>query len=85
MEPVVRIDTAIRRCFMVIMIWRASNISQRSTTRRTMRSKPRRSGHGRTELADGRYQEAINTLNNLINTYPDSTYAAAPFPDWTSL
>lgn len=37
-------------------------------------------GTGRTELADGRYPEAINALNSLINSYPDSTYAArAPF------
>lgn len=37
-------------------------------------------GLGRTELADGRYQEAINELTNLTNSYPDSTYAArAPF------
>lgn len=37
-------------------------------------------GIGRTELADGRYQEAINALNNLISDYGESTYAArAPF------
>jgi soluble lytic murein transglycosylase len=33
-------------------------------------------GIGRTDLADTRYQEAIDTLTNLINTFPDSTYAA---------
>jgi soluble lytic murein transglycosylase len=33
-------------------------------------------GIGRTELADDRYQEALNALTNLIETYPDSTYAA---------
>jgi soluble lytic murein transglycosylase len=33
-------------------------------------------GMGRTELADGRYQEAINSLTSLINSYPDSTYSA---------
>ena len=33
-------------------------------------------GMGRTELADVRYQGAINALTNLINDYPDSTYAA---------
>ena len=33
-------------------------------------------GMGRTELADGRYQEAVNQLTNLISSYPDSTYAA---------
>ena len=37
-------------------------------------------GLGRTELADGRDQEAINELTELINNYPDSTYTArAPF------
>jgi TolA-binding protein len=37
-------------------------------------------GTGRTDLADGRYQEALNTFNNLISSYADSTYAArAPF------
>ena len=37
-------------------------------------------GMGRTDLADGRYQEAINSLTNLISTFPDSTYSArAPF------
>lgn len=33
-------------------------------------------GIGRTELADDRYQEAISALTELINDYPDSTYAA---------
>jgi soluble lytic murein transglycosylase len=33
-------------------------------------------GLGRTELADGRYQLAIETLTTLTNEYPDSTYAA---------
>jgi len=32
-------------------------------------------GMGRTELADDHYQETINSLTNLINSYPDSTYA----------
>lgn len=36
-------------------------------------------GMGRTELADGRYQEAIHALNTLINSYPDSTYAARAY------
>ncbi|MBN2114988.1 MAG: tetratricopeptide repeat protein [Anaerolineales bacterium] len=36
-------------------------------------------GIGRTELADGRYQEAINALNSLTNSYPDSTYAARAY------
>jgi soluble lytic murein transglycosylase len=37
-------------------------------------------GTGRTELADGRYPEAVNSFNSLISSYPDSTYSArAPF------
>jgi soluble lytic murein transglycosylase len=36
-------------------------------------------GTGRTELANGRYQEAINALMNLINSYPDSTYSARAY------
>jgi soluble lytic murein transglycosylase len=36
-------------------------------------------GTGRTELADGRYQEAVNALNHLITSYPDSTYAARAY------
>lgn len=37
-------------------------------------------GMGRTDLADGKYQEALNSFNNLITSYPDSTYSArAPF------
>ncbi len=33
-------------------------------------------GLGRTDLADGNYQPAIDTLTRLINEYPESTYAA---------
>lgn len=37
-------------------------------------------GLARTELADGKYQLALDHLNALVNEYPDSTYAArAPF------
>ena len=36
-------------------------------------------GLGRTELADEQYQVAVNTLTNLINEYPDSTYAARAY------
>jgi len=36
-------------------------------------------GLGRTELADGRYQLAIDTLTTLTNEYPDSTYAARAY------
>ena len=36
-------------------------------------------GLGRTELADEQYQVAINTLTNLTNEYPESTYAARAY------
>jgi soluble lytic murein transglycosylase len=36
-------------------------------------------GMGRTELADGRYQEALNSLNDLVTSYPDSTYSARAY------
>lgn len=36
-------------------------------------------GLGRTELADGRYQESLDALNNLVNTYANSTYAARAY------
>jgi len=36
-------------------------------------------GLGRTELADGRYQLALDTLTTLTNEYPDSTYAARAY------
>src|SRR5262245_46608016 len=37
-------------------------------------------GLGRTELADGNYQNALERFTTLINDYPDSTYSMrAPF------
>ena len=37
-------------------------------------------GMGRTELADERYQQALEAFTNLTTSYPESTYAArAPF------
>jgi soluble lytic murein transglycosylase len=36
-------------------------------------------GLSRTELADGRYQLALDTLITLTNEYPDSTYAARAY------
>src|ERR1043165_8503469 len=36
-------------------------------------------GLGRTELVDGHDQEALNQLNNLINNYGNSTYAARAY------
>ena len=36
-------------------------------------------GIGRTDLADRRYQESLDALNNLVNNYSDSTYAARAY------
>ena len=36
-------------------------------------------GLGRTELADGQFQRAIDNLNILITTYPESTYSARAY------
>ncbi len=36
-------------------------------------------GLSRTELADGRYELALQTLTSLTNEYPDSTYAARAY------
>ena len=36
-------------------------------------------GLGRTDLSDGLYQSAIETLTHLVNEYPDSTYAARAY------
>ena len=36
-------------------------------------------GLGRTDIDDGRYQPAIDTLTNLVNEYPESTYAARAY------
>ncbi len=36
-------------------------------------------GLGRTDLEDGLYQSAIDTLTQLVNEYPESTYAARAY------
>ena len=36
-------------------------------------------GLGRTELADGNFQQALDHLTNLTNTYPESTYSARAY------
>jgi len=36
-------------------------------------------GLGRTELADGRYQQAIDALTNLTTAYPESNYSARAY------
>jgi tetratricopeptide (TPR) repeat protein len=81
MEPVVRIDTGDQALFYGNYdLAREQYLAAFNDSTDDAIKAAALWGTGRTELADGRDQEAINTLNNLINTYPDSTYAArAPF------
>lgn len=81
MEPVVRIDTGDQALFYGDYdLAREQYLAAFNDSTEDAIKAAALWGTGRTELADGRYPEAINTLNNLINTYPDSTYAArAPF------
>ena len=81
MEPVVRIDTGDEALFY----------GDFDTAREQYRTAYNDStdeaikaaalwGMGRTELADRRYQEALNAFDSLVSSYPDSTYSArAPF------
>lgn len=81
MEPVVRIDTGDRALFFGDYdLAREQYLAAFNDSTDEAIKAAALWGTGRTELADGRYPEAINALNNLINTYPDSTYAVrAPF------
>ncbi len=81
MEPVVRIDTGDRALFFGDYdLAREQYLAAFNDSTDDAIKAAALWGTGRTELADGRYPEAINALNNLITAYPDSTYAArAPF------
>lgn len=81
MEPVVRIDTADQALFFGDFdLAREQYLAAFNDTTDDAIKAAALWGMGRTELADGRYPEAVNTFNNLINSYPDSTYSArAPF------
>lgn len=81
MEPVVRIDTADQALFFGDFdLAREQYLAAFNDTTDEAIKAAALWGMGRTELADGRYQEALNSFNNLINSYPESTYSArAPF------
>ena len=81
MEPVVRIDTGDQALFYGDFdLAREQYLAAFNDTTDDAIKAAALWGIGRTELVDGRYQEALNSLNNLITSYPDSTYSArAPF------
>ncbi len=81
MEPVVRIDTGDQALFYGDFdLAREQYLAAFNDTTDDAIKAAALWGIGRTELADGRYQEALNSFNNLINSYPDLTYSArAPF------
>jgi soluble lytic murein transglycosylase len=77
MEPVVRIDTADQALFFGDFdLAREQYLTAFNDTTEAAIKAAALWGMGRTELADDRYQQAIEALTNLINTYPDSTYSA---------
>lgn len=81
MEPVVRIDTGDQALFYGDFdSAREQYLAAFSDSTDEAIKAAALWGMGRTELADGRDQEALNSFTNLINSYPDSTYSArAPF------
>ncbi len=77
MEPVVRIDTGDEALFFGDYdLAREQYLAAFNDSTDEAIKAAALWGTGRTELADGRYQEALDALNNLISSYPDSTYAA---------
>ena len=77
MEPVVRIDTGDQALFFGDFdLAREQYLAAFNDTTDDAIKAAALWGIGRTELADDRYQESIEALNNLISSYPDSTYAA---------
>src|SRR5690349_25169133 len=81
MEPVVRIDTGDEALFYGDFdLAREQYLAAFNDTTEDAIKAAALWGMGRTELADSRYQEALTSLNNLVSSYPDSTYSArAPF------
>ena len=81
MEPVARIDTADEALFFGDYdLAREQYLTAFNDTTDGAIKAAALWGMGRTELADDRYQQAIESFNELINTYPESTYSArAPF------
>jgi peptidoglycan lytic transglycosylase len=80
MEPVVRIDTGDKALFFgdYDLAREQYRTAFNDTTDNAIKAAALW-GIGRTELADGRYQESLDALNNLVNNYSDSTYAARAY------
>ena len=80
MEPVVRIDTGDKALFFgdYDLAREQYRTAFNDTTDDAIKAAALR-GIGRTELADGRYQESLDALNNLVNNFPNSTYAARAY------
>lgn len=80
LEPVVRIDTGDQALFFGDFdLAREQYLAAFNDSTDEAIKAAALWGTGRTELVDGRYQEAVNALNNLITSYPDSTYAARAY------
>ncbi|HKF95778.1 MAG TPA: tetratricopeptide repeat protein, partial [Gammaproteobacteria bacterium] len=80
MEPVVRIDTGDKALFFGDYdLAREQYLTAFNDTTDNAVKAAALWGLGRTNLADGRYQESLDALNNLVNTYADSTYAARAY------
>ena len=80
MEPVVRIDTGDKALFFGDYdLAREQYQTAFNDTGDNAIKAAALWGLGRTDLADGRYQESLDALNNLVNNYSDSTYAARAY------
>ena len=79
-EPVVRIETGDRALFFGDFdLAREQYLNAYNDSTDKAIKAAALWGLGRTEIADGRYQLAIDTLTTLTNEYPDSTYAARAY------
>lgn len=79
-EPVVRIETGDRALFYGDYdVAREQYLAAFNDSKDNAIKAAALWGLGRTELADGRYQLAIDTLTTLTNEYPDSTYSARAY------
>jgi len=80
MEPVVRIDTGDQALFFGDYdLAREQYLAAFNDSEDEAIKAAALWGTGKTELAAGNYQEALNALNTLISSYPDSTYAARAY------
>ncbi|RPI93488.1 MAG: hypothetical protein EHM40_09690 [Chloroflexi bacterium] len=79
-EPVVRIDAGDQALFYGDFdLAREQYLAALNDTTEDAIKAAALWGSGRTELAAGRYQEALAAFNTLTNSYPDSTYAARAY------